>query len=513
MKILQLIMFSILMLGINLYAKSDTIVIGVENETARINPLFDEDHDSALDFVYSGLVKFDENMQIAPDLALSWEISDDKKTYKFTLRDDAFWHDGEKFSAKDAEFTLKTAMSDELNAPAKANFELIDEIKVIDDTHIEISLKTPFEPFLATLNMGMLPKHLLENENISTTNFNNAPVGTGPYKLDEWKKGQYLKFSAFDKYYGTTPKTQNIYLKFIPDFSVAAIQLQKGEIDATLISPAMVENIQKNNNIKILKESSADYRALMFNMKNEIFQDKNVRIAINYAIDKNLIVEALIHGYGSVANGPIDRDWANDESIKGFEFDPKKAENILQNAGYSKDKDGIYQKDGKKLEFDIYTFNTDPLRVAIANAISSDLAKIGIKATPYSKPHGSFEISEVDTFILGWGSPFDPDLHTYRVFGSSSDSDINEGGWNYSHYSDNAVDEALKNARSALTKSERKEWYSKFLQALNENPPFVFVAYLDFPLAYSAKISGIKPHVLGHHGAGFAWNVSEWEKE
>jgi peptide ABC transporter, periplasmic peptide-binding protein len=113
--------------------------------------------------------------------------------------------------------------------------------------------------------------------------------------------------------------------------------------------------------------------------------------------------------------------------------------------------------------------------------------------------------------VIGWGSPFDPDFHTYRIFGGFADIDVNENGWNFSHYKDANVDLALKNARYTKDVELRKKYYKEFLKALFENPPYIFIAYLDYPLVFNNKISGIKTQILGHHGAGFLWNIREWQ--
>lgn len=491
-------------------AKGDTIIVGVENESPMLNPLFDEDHDSALNLVFSGLVKFDENMNILPDLAKSWEISDDRQVYKFILRDDVKWHDGAKFSADDVIFSINLARDEELNTPIKPNFDAIKSIEKISDYEIKITLNTPFEPLLSALSSGIIPKHILENKNILTSEFNIAPIGTGAYKLKEWKKGQYMKFEANEMYYDKKPNTKNIYLKFIPDFSVVASELMSGSIDAALSSPSLLKSLQKSDKLSIIKFSSADFRALMFNMNNEIFKDKNLRISLNYATNKEAIVKNILHEYGEVGHNPIQRDKFGSKIDKIYEYNPKKAVEMIENLGYKKAKNGYFSKDGKELSFEIATFSTDPLRVAIANSISSDFQKIGINAKVIAKPSGAIDISKVDSFVIGWGSPLDADTHIYRIFHSLQDSDKNPSGWNYGHYSDKNVDEAMQKARTSV--SDRGLHYAEFLEALHENPPYIFITYLDFPLVYNSKISGIKARNLGHHGGGFLWNVAEWSK-
>ncbi|WP_104753447.1 ABC transporter substrate-binding protein [Helicobacter salomonis] len=490
----------------------DTIVIGVENETKRINPLFDGDHDPALYFVFSGLTRFAPDMKVEPDLAKSWEVSEDGLNWTFHLRDDVLWHDGQKFSAADVEFTISQVLNDKINTPARANFEEIKEVKVVDPQTIQIALKTPFPSLLDVLSLGILPKHLLQGKDVSTDPFNQHPVGTGPFQLVQWQKGSHISFVANPHFYRGKPKSPKIILKIVPDHSVRTYEIKNGSLDVALIEPNLVKKLKDDKNIKIMDFKSADYRALMFNFHNPILKSLAVRQAIEYAINRKLIATKVLHGYGSVANNPIQVSWANDPHAKTYPYNPKKAKEILEKDGW-KLHNKVFVKDGKPLEFDIYARSHNPIRVALANILQSELSKVGIKAHAIAKNNGAFEISKVDAFIIGWGSPLDPDMQTYRVFSSKMDSSTNKAGWNYSHYSDPKVDEALLKARTATSLEERKTWYAKFINALHDNPPFAFLVYLNYPLAYNTKIHGIKSTILGHHGARFTHNVEEWSKD
>ncbi|MFC3848364.1 ABC transporter substrate-binding protein [Helicobacter baculiformis] len=489
----------------------DTIVIGVENETTRINPLFDEDHDSALDFVFSGLTRFSPDMKVEPDLAKSWKVSKDGLIWTFYLRENVLWHDGQKFSAEDVKFTIEQALNDKLNAPARASFEEVKSVEVLNPYTLKITLKTPFPPLLDALSIGMLPKHLLEGKDLNTDAFNQKPIGTGPFKFVQWQKGSYIRFEANPNFYRGKPKASKVILKIVPDYNVRTYEIKNGNLDVALIESNLVKGLEHDKHIKIMNMSSADYRALMFNFHNELLKSLAVRKAINYAIDRKLIASKILHGYGFSANNPIQMSWANDKNAQVYTYDLKKAKEILAKDGW-KLKNKVLYKNGKPLEFDIYAFNNDPLRVTLANVLQSELAKIGIKARAIAKNSGAFEIDQVDSFIIGWGSPLDPDVQTYRVFSSKMDASTNENGWNYNHYSDKKVDEALLKARTTDKVAQRKLWYSKFINALHDDPPFAFLVYLRYPLAYSDKIHGIKPTILGHHGARFTHNVEEWSK-
>ncbi|TQR59650.1 ABC transporter substrate-binding protein [Campylobacter troglodytis] len=485
----------------------DTIIIAVENQIDRINPIFSEDHDASIGLIFSGLTRFDEDLSLKPDLASSWKISKDALEYDFELRADVFWHDGVKFSAKDVEFTLKAINNSKFNSPLKANFDMIKEIKIIDDTHIKITLTSPFAAFLDALSVGILPSHLLEKENLNTTKFNQAPIGTGAFKFKAWQKNQYLSLEANENYHLGKVQSKKLILKHISDPNLSAIELKNGSVDVGLISFELFESFKDDKNFKILVEKSADYRALMYNFKNDLFKDKELRIALNYAVNKELIVEKLLHSLGKVAHHPLQNSWANDKNHPKTVYDPQKASEILASAGWVKNSKGVLEKRGKELEFDLYTMSNDPLRVALIKFLSSEFAKLGIKTRIFAKPAGSFDYSRVDSFLVGWGSPYDPDLHTFRVF-ESSQFEV----WNFGSYSNEKVDLALKKARNVVDKKKRKEHYSEFIRALSEDPAFLFLVYLDFPLVYNKEIKGIRPQLLGHHGVGFTHNAWQWHK-
>ena len=491
----------------------DTIIIAVENEPKRINPIYSEDHDDINSMVFSGLTRFDENMNIIPDLAKSWNISKDGLEYEFILRDDVFWHDGVKFSAEDVKFSIDAFKDSKNNSTLSVNYEDVKDVKIINDYKIKIYLYKPYPAFLDVLSYGVLPKHLLENENLNTTTFNQNPIGTGPYKFKKWKKGQYTSLIANEKYYLAKVKTKNLIVKYIPNSTTKAIELKNSAVDIALIDFSLMDQFKNDERFNILIEPSVDYRALMFNLNNEILKDKNIRIALNYMIDKQKIVKNVLKDYASVANHPIELSWANPDHFAKFNYDLKKADFYLKNSGWTKNKNGIYEKDGKELSFDIYVMSDDRLRVLLASALEYEFLKNGVKAKVIAKVSGSFDYTKTDSFLVGWGSVLDPDYHTYKIFSSSEDSDINESGWNFNHYKNKIVDETLKKARYTKNKEERKKYYKEFIQALHDDPPYLFIAYIKYPLVYDKNLKGIKQRVLGHHGIGFSFNVYEWSKE
>ncbi|MCH5336051.1 MAG: ABC transporter substrate-binding protein [Campylobacter sp.] len=509
LKILIFLCFSV----ISLLAQKDTLILAVENEIPRINPAFSEDHDEAVALVFSGLTRFDENLSLKGDLAKSWKISQNGLVYEFDLRDDVLWHDGVKFDARDVKFSLEAFKNPKNNSSLRIRFEELEKVEILNPYKVKITLKNPYPAFLDALSIGIIPAHLLENKDLNTDKFNQNPIGTGAFKFVQWKKGEYMEFKANENYHLGKVQTQRLFLKRINDPNVAALALKNSQIDAALIESSLLKTFKEDSKFEILREKSADYRALMFNLDNEFLKDRKVRLALNYAVDKEMIVKNILHDYGFKASHPLELSWANQGEFKTFDYNPKKARFLLEEAGFKKNEQGFYEKDSKLLEFDIYAMSNDPLRVVLAGILQSEFKKIGVKTNVKTKLAGSFDYSKVDSFLIGWGSPYDPDFHTFNVFTSFNDTKLNPKGWNFGHYHNAKVDESLIKARTSFKQEERLKYYKEFIDAINEDPPFIFLVYLDFALVYDKNIKGIKPMILGHHGVGFSWNVYEWSKD
>lgn len=494
----------------NASSKTDpkAIVLGVENESDKVNSIFADEHDDAISLIFSGLTRYDEKNETIPDLATGWEVSSDQLIYTFKLHNNVKWHDGQPFTAEDVKFTIEAALNPKNNSPIKERFEEIKEVQVVDSYTVKIVLKKPFPLLLNVMSTGMLPKHLLDGKDINNDRFNSAPIGTGPFKFVEWKKGQYMKMVANKEFYRNVPKSEQVILKYIPDQNLRAVQLEIGEIDVALIDPMQMERINKNPNLTVNRMVTADYRALMYNRINPLWEDVRVRQALNYAVDRQAIVDGVMLGWGKPAYGPLQLNWANNEKVNQYTYDAEKAKKLLAEAGWTPGADGILQKDGKRLSFKMTTFVHDPVRVALINALSTQFKKLGIEAIPDPKEKGSFKIGATDSFLLGWGSPFDPDDDTYRIFHSSQMDNAN-----FEHYKNEKIDSLLLQARETNDRNQRAQLYNDFQTELANDPAFNFLVYLDVAVVTSKNIQGVKTRTLGHHGAGYTWNLEEWSKQ
>ena len=225
--------------------------------------------------------------------------------------------------------------------------------------------------------------------------------------------------------------------------------------------------------------------------------------AVCYAIDRQAIVDSVLLGEGMPAYGPLQRNIYNDESVEHYDYNPDKARAILEDAGCTLGADGFYTRGGEQLAFTISVMSGEQDRIDIAQAAAQQIRAIGINCTV--EIPAQMDWGGQMACLIGWGSPFDADDHTYKVFGTDK-------GANYSSYSNAAVDEALTKARQSDAPAVRKAYYADFQQALAADPAYAFICYIDANYVAKSNIKGIDTDtVLGHHGVGIFWNVQNWE--
>lgn len=481
---------------------SNTLVYGSGDYTA-INPALYEHGEINL-LLFAGLTAHDQDNNVVPGLAEDWTFDESTNTYKFTLREGLTFHDGEPLTAEDVKYTIEAILNPDNGSENASNFEDVKSITVIDDTHVNIELDAPNVAMLDYLTMGILPKHLLDGEDMTTSDFNQNPVGAGPYKLTAWEMGQSITMEKFEDYYQGTPKIDKVVFKIVEDTDARALQLESGELNFAQITPKAEENFTDNENFKVYLMTTADYRGIMYNFNNDLWKNNRELPAIlSYAIDRQAIIDSVLLGHGQVAYSPLQAGDYNNQDIEKYDYDPQKAEKLLRQEGWSRGEDGIYEKNGQKLEFTINCSQGDQVRIDMANICAQNLGDIGVKVTVESP--AEIDWAGQDAFLIGWGSPFDPDDHTYKVFGTNK-------GANYNGYSNAEVDELLTEARKLENTDERKTLYAEFQKELADDPAYTFIAYIDAIYAGTSDITGItEDTVLGHHGVGIFWNIHEWE--
>ncbi len=480
----------------------DTLVYGSGDYT-RINPALDE-HGEINVLLFDGLTDHDGDGKVIPRLAETWDYDDQSYTYTFHLRSDVKWHDGKPFTADDVAFTYGIIMDPENGSENAPNYEDVKEIAVIDEHTVSFRLEAPNSAFLDYMTMSILPKHLLEGENMQESEFFRKPVGTGPYKLDEWDAGQAIVLKRNEDYFAGVAKIPTIIFKIVPEYTVRALQLQTGELDLAQVTPKDSVSFENDDKHIVYDMTTADYRGILYNFANPFWQ-KNADIipAISYAIDKQAILDAVVLGKGIVGYSPIQRNIYNYENVEHYDYNPEKAVEILEKVGCEKDSEGFWCRDGQRLSFTINAHATDQVRIDMAQIAVQQLREIGLDVNAAVPPEG-IDWGGQECCIIGWGSPFDADDHTYKVFGTDK-------GANYSGYSNELVDKYLTEARRTDDPDKRAEAYANFQKALADNPAYTFFCYIDALYVADKDLKGIDTStVLGHHGVGIFWNVCDW---
>jgi peptide/nickel transport system substrate-binding protein len=515
LRLIIAIFFTLLLTPYHLYSKSDhqenhgdSLIIGDFVEPAFINPILTHSSISAAlkRVVFDGLIKLDDKMEPNPHLALSWNNSPDGLTWIFHLRKDVTFHDGANFTAEDVKFTFDKINDPSINSPYISVFKNLKAINAKDKYTVEIHLKNPLPSLPFYLDVGILPKHLLLGKDLRKAEFNYHPIGTGPFKMGSWSKDEII-LKANEAYFEGKPYLNQVIVRFFKDQRVVWAELMKGTVDCVLLTYSKnYDIIEKIPNFEVYSFLNHYYYVLALNENSIYFNQREVRQALNYAVDKQRIVTKVLRGKGQVSSGTIyPPSWAYSKAIKPYPYHPEKAVKLLKKAGWH-DTNGnhILDKDGREFEFVLLIVQGDDLAEDCALLIQQQLLDIGIKTKV--KPV-SFRVmyeeflstKKFDTSLLTIIAN-DPDKNYAWWHSSQIDR-----GFNVFSYRNKKVDELLDKGRSILDREERKKIYHQFQRQLYDDPPGVFLFWRDYLIGIHRRFRGVKISP-----AGILNHVNEW---
>ncbi len=479
-----------------------TLVYGSGDYT-RINPAMDE-HCEINVLLFDGLTDHDGDGSVIPRLAKSWDYDAETFTYTFHLEENVLWHDGEPFTAEDVKFTFEAIMDPDNGSENAPNYEDVEAITVLDDHTVSFALAGPNAAFLEYMTMAVMPEHLLRGEDWQESDFFRAPVGTGPYRLEAWDPGQSITLVKNERYFAGPANIDTIVFKIVTDDNAKALQMRGGELDLTQVTPRDAQLFQDNDAYAVYDMNTSDYRGILYNFRNPFWQENaNLIPAISFAIDREAILNTVILGCGETAYSPLQRNIYNCPDVEHYDYNSEKAAEILASAGCERDEEGFWCRNGERIRFTINAAPGDQVRIDMAQVAAQQLREIGLDVSA-NVPAEGIDWGGQECCIIGWGSPFDADDHTYKVFGTDK-------GANYSGYSNPLVDQYLTEARETFDPDSRAAAYARFQQALADAPAYTFFCYIDAIYIADSRIQGIaKDTVLGHHGVGIFWNVCDW---
>jgi len=502
-------------------AYGDIIVRGDIGDASNLIPILASDSasHSIAGLIYNGLVKYDKDMNIVGDLAESWDISDDGLVITFHLRKGVKWHDGKPFTAKDVLYTYQITVDPKTPTAYAGDFLKVKKAEVLDDYTFRVTYDKPFAPSLISWSSAVLPRHLLEGQNITKSSLARHPVGTGPYLFKEWLAGQKIVLVSNADYFEGRPYVDGHVTRIIPDMATMFLELRARNIDMMGLTPLQYTRQTENN---LFRQSFDKYRYLAFaytylgyNLKHPFFADKRVRQAISYAINKEEIISGVLLGLGKPATGPYKPGtWAYNENVKTYSYNPQKARELLRAAGWTKtNNDGFLEKDGRPFTFELITNQGNETRQKCAEIIQRQLKEVGIDVKIRILEWAAFindfiSKRRFEAVILGWTIPLDPDA--YDVWHSSKTAPEE---LNFISYKNPEVDALLEKARSTFDQKLRKKYYDRFQEILVEDQPYTFLYVPDELVIISKRFRGIEPAPIGLSHNFIKWYVPKDEQK
>lgn len=494
----------------------DSVIIAIGSEPETLDPTKGWGHGNA-PIVQSTLVRYTAGLSFENDLATGYSVSEDGLTWTFTLRDDAFFTDGEPVTAKDVAFTLETAKK----AQGSVDLTYMESARALDETTVEVTLLRPTSIFLNTVaSIGIVPEHAYGKD------YGVNPVGSGPYRFVEWRPQEQIVFEANENYYGQVPSIKRVTVVFMSEDAALAAVLA-GEVDVAYSTPTLGKTEAPGYHVEAIP--SADNRGFTLPMVpaegkttesgapigNDVTCHPEIRQAVAYAIDRQQIVDVVLNGFGRPAYSENDgMPWNNPEAK--IETDPEYAAQLLAKAGWADaDGDGIVEKDGLKAEFSCIYPAGDFVRQAVAMAAAEQVRQIGIQIHVEGTSWDDLSRRMFsEAVVMGWGSSIPNETYyLYRSEGAFLDDFYNPEG-----YADETTDAYLDAALQALTPEEANEnwkkvqWDGKDGTAMKGRCPWVWIVNLDHVTYVRDGLSIGEQPIHGHgHGLPLIQNLQEWE--
>ncbi len=481
-----------------------TYIEGIAGRPSAINPILSQYNDVDRDIaalIFTGLTRADESGTIKPDLAANWTISPDGLVYTFTLRSDIRWHDGVRASAEDVLYTIHTIQDPAYKGPPNlALFWRTVAITEVDEATIRFQLTEAYAPFLNYTTIGILPAHILGDVapgDLLHHPFNRRPIGTGPFKVAE-VTGDSLTLDVNANYYGPRPYLARIQFRFYPDYESIFSAFTRGEVEGiSRILPSYLPKARALDNLTLYNARLGGYSLVYLNLSKTPFQDKAVRQALLYGLDRQHLISEVLQGQGLVASSPIEPgSWAYDATLPPYAFDQEKAKALLDGAGWKDtDADGVRQKGAVALAFTLVT-NDDPMRVAVANALAKEWQAIGVHAIVQPVP-ASLLVQNVlrprqfDAVLYEWRNlSNDPDQ--YENWHETQVPNATNLGQNYSGLNDRDLSEALETARKTSDQAKRAELYRRFQERFADLTPALLLYYPVYTYGVDARVRAVQ---------------------
>ncbi|MGM1033607.1 MAG: glutathione ABC transporter substrate-binding protein [Bacillota bacterium] len=438
--------------------------------------------------IYEGLVQRNENSEIQPMLAEKWKQINDT-TWEFKLREDVKFHDGTPFNADAVKKTFDRLLDPVVASPRAVVFDMVKEVKAVDEFTVQFILKEPFSPLLSILanhEGGIISPKTIEKYGKKII---QEPNGTGPFAFDSWSPGQEITLTKNDSYWGDEPKVDKVIFKVVPEDSTRISMIETGEAHiAEPLPVAVMDQVESSPSMDVYRSEGYGTEYLGFNVNNEPFNDERVRKAIAHAIEMDSIIKGVFNNVGVKANSLMgSKVFGYNEDLEAYDYNLKEAKKLMAEAGYSKGLDAtILTMDSKE-------------RVNLAEVLQSQLKGIGINLKVQVMEYGSFveqvNKGQSEMFIISWrNATGDADYNQYNLFHTESQG----AAGNTFFYSNQKVDRLIDAARKEKEEGKRKELYAEAQEIEMADTPYIPVRVIENVAAVAKEVKGFSISPSGY---------------
>ncbi|MFN7979282.1 MAG: peptide ABC transporter substrate-binding protein [Vicinamibacterales bacterium] len=503
---------------------SSRLVVGYDREPDTLNRFSTHILEDIETCVVEGLVTTNEKMEVVPLLAASIPTlenggvvlrKDGGMDVTWKLRPEVTWHDGTPHTSADVKFTVEAINSPAYNPESTDGFDRITSVDTPDPLTAVLHYKEIYAPYQLQFVRGTLPKHVLDGRDIDTANdYNRAPLGTGPYKVAEWKSGEYIRLEAVPTYWrGTPAKIPTLLFKFVANTNTRINQLKSGEVDMVVMFPwDKHREVAAIPGVSVHRIDGNGYEHVTLNQRAfPAFADLRVRQALNHAVDRDLIVKAILEGLAPVTAGPVQPvSWAHNPNIRRYAFDPARARALLDEAGWKDSNgDGVRDKDGQKLSFTMITQAGFAVRENVAQVLQRQFKDVGVEAAV--QLHDGTSISKLwfegkfHAMLHWWQLPADPELTLFFA-----KDRMPPAGRNINYVSDDQLTSLVYAADRTVDQAARAK-------ILGDAQARIADLAIEIPLYGVTKLDAVPARLKGFTGnptnTGPFWNVHAWTLE
>ncbi|MFQ5998908.1 MAG: ABC transporter substrate-binding protein, partial [Candidatus Bathyarchaeia archaeon] len=473
-----------------------TLIIAMGNEVPSLNPVFATAVTGATR-IFSSLLQYDTDYTPKPDLAETWEISEDGLVYTFHLVRNAFFHDGVAVTSADVKFSIEEVVIP-FHPNSRAMWGDLDSIETPDDYTVVIKLKKPYSPLIFLLGLGgddagspIFPKHLYEGTDIQNNPHNDMPIGSGPFKFVSWERGNQLIVERNENYFREgLPYLDRIILRIIPDATARGLAIERGEVNYVHgILASDIQRLRDLENIEVeLGRATGDLHVIKPNLENPILNNLKVRRAIAHAIDKDLLVERVFFGEQKAARGPVASSisWAFNPNLPVYEFNPEKANVLLDEAGYPRGDDGM------RFSLRLHTVVDRAETLKMGEIVREQLRDVGIDVRVINLEgsawaDAAFVTKDYDMNFELWSSAPDPTSWLTLLFHSKTLG----AQFGNRDYTNPSVDQLIDAANLETDRQNKAQLLQEAQDILVSDLPFFWLVESKRPSAYTKDFVGL----------------------